>query len=172
MTKLNGVLMAGLLFAATLTLITRDAGAATIDCSTSGLADVACQGTRTVVGQDVAIFAFAIADGGWYDLRLFDYEWPSEPLADLSLLLSTSTAAVGALETAGSLLFFAAPGQYFVQVYAAVGTLASAGLYGVTVQATVVPVPSAILLLASALAAFTLAARRGHGVDTPGPASA
>jgi len=170
MSMVKGTLMAGLLFAAGVAMSLRDAGAATIDCVTGAEADVVCQGTRTVVGEDLGIFPFAIDHGGWYELRLFDYEWPSEPLADLSLLLSTSTASIGRLETAGSLLFFAAPGQYFAQVYAAVGSLASAGLYGVTVQATVVPLPPAILLLSSALSAFMLAARRRRGSITAGHA--
>lgn len=160
MTAIKSVFMAGIILVATAALPTRPAEAAAIDCNTQPATDVVCQGSKTVIGDGLGIFAFTVEEGGWYELLLFDYEWPNQPLETLSALLTTSRGVIGSLDLAGSLLFFAAPGQYFAQVYADTGDPLSAGLYGVNVQASVVPLPAGLLLFVSALCAGAVVARR------------
>ncbi len=140
-------------------LLGSHAHAVTVDCS-SDIADTVCSETRTVVGSDFSVLAFDVVAAGFYNLDLIDYLWPSEPFSTLSALLTTSAGTVDSLDGAGSLLFFAAPGRYFLQVFAEVGAGASVGLYGVNVTLSPVPVPPALLLLGSACALFAATSYR------------
>ena len=137
------------------------ANAASVSCDTEGVLDVVCEATKTVVGDDLSIFRFSIERSSQYQLDLADFNWPSESIAEFSLVLSTATTALGNLSSTGALTFFAAPGTYFVQVYARASATSKVGLYGVTVtDLTPVPIPAPLFLLLSSLLALGIASRR------------
>ena len=153
-----------LLALASLTLASAAAQASTISC-TSDEPDTLCSATQTVIGEDFSIFSFQVTEEGFFNLNLFDYAFPTQPLADLSLLLTTGSRTVGSLGSEGVLSFFAAPGKYFIQVYAGTGPESSVGLYGIDVVVNPVPLPSAILLLGSALLFFVWSSSRRRRRD-------
>lgn len=131
-----------------------------IDCGGASTGTQVCAATKVVVGQDLSIFSFDVELPGEYSLSLIDYEWPDSSLAALNLSLSTATTTLASLDAAGSLLFFAAPGTYFAQVYGQADLTSGIGLYGLMVDGVaVIPLPSALILLLSALALMLPIAR-------------
>ena len=152
--RMSGLLIAGWLLASPL------GHAAMIDCSSSAQGDTVCNATKTVVGSDVSVFKFTV-DRGAYSFSLLDYQWPSEPLAQVSAILTSATATIGSLTSDGSLAFFLAPGTYFVQVFAQASESSMVGLYGLSIESVpVVPLPATFLLLMSALLGMMLALRK------------
>jgi len=153
-----------LAFAATFVLLPGAfAQAESIDCgsTTQGGQDSVCSATRAVIGNDLSIFSFSVEIPGTYELVLTDYGWPENPLADLSLLLSTSSSVLGSLGQTGALRFFAAAGNHFVQARADAGSPAAIGLYGIDVTlVNPVPLPAASLLLLSGLLALAVVLQR------------
>lgn len=142
------------------------ANASTIACE-GGSMDSVCSATRTVIGTDFSVFSFEVAASGFFDLSLLDYAFPTQPLSTLSLVVSTGTRTLGQLGGEGVLTFFAAPGEYFIQVFAAADTNKDIGLYGIDVVVNPVPLPSALLLLASGLLAAGFYSRRRETADAP-----
>jgi len=136
------------------------ASAESVTCDTTESVDVICQGTQTIIGDGLSIVRFSITRNSQYELSIVDYAWPAEPLASISAQLSTAKGLIGGLSAAGSLEFFAAPGDYFIQIYAMAGA-SSVGLLGYKVtDLNPIPLPSSLLLLSAALGMLLLAARR------------
>ena len=138
------------------------------ECSGSTIDPLSvCSASNFVTSTDLSIFAFTIETANKYILTLTDTDFPS-PLATLSLVLSTSTEAIDTLDTAGTLMFFAAPGTYFAQIYSE-AALMSSGVY--SLQVRVVPLPATAVLFLSGLALFFTLRRRRPGSDPsrPGP---
>ncbi|MEL7311223.1 MAG: hypothetical protein AAFN07_06930 [Pseudomonadota bacterium] len=146
--------------------------ASTIDCD--GSADSVCSATRTVIGSDFSVFAFEVTEASFFDLSLLDYAFPTEPLTTLTLLLTTGTRTIGSLTGEGVLTFFAGPGDYFIQVFAAASSNKDVGLYGIDVAVNPVPLPPAMFLLGSGLIAFIWFSRRRAAGEPrlPGPSFA
>lgn len=147
-----------------LVMATTGAEASTVSCDGNG-EDSVCSATQTVIGSDFTVFSFQVAEAGFFDLTLLDYVFPTEPLSSLSLLLSTGTQAIGQLSGEGVLTFFAAPGEYFIQIFASASSSKDVGLYGIDVVVNPVPLPSALLLLGSAMLAFVFFTRRREKYD-------
>lgn len=148
-----------LLTSVMLGVIGTTADASTVKCKGDS-DDSVCATTQTVIGSDFSVFSFQVAEEGFFDLNLFDYAFPSQPLDTLSLLLTTGSRTLGALNGEGVLTFFAAPGHYFIQVFAAAESDNAVGLYGIDVVVNPVPLPSAMILLASGFFAFWWFSRR------------
>ena len=157
--------------------------------SRADAAMVAYQDTGFVHGSQVSYSSaeFTIADAGTYQATLKDFIFP-EPLDKLGLIITTGgTQELGRIDLGpndkvGSFTFHADPGTYDASFYGLAGPALQLGLYGVRVALDTqvggtsgtpapVPLPPSLVLLGTAVLAFSLAGRRRPGVGA-GPAAA
>lgn len=113
--------------------------------------------------------AFTIGAAGTYKATLTDFDFPSL-FGQLSLDVVTATESKGKLTAPGSFVFDAEPGTYYTLLTGVAAGPLDLGAFGVQVEAfsaPPVPVPAAIVLLASGLCVLVQMAwrRRGESDD-------
>lgn len=97
--------------------------------------------------------AFKIDMAGTYKATLTDFVFPSS-FDQLLFKVTTATDSLGQLMAPGSFTFDALPGTYYANLVGVAGGPLDLGLFGVQIEsftAPPVPIPAAIVLLASGL---------------------
>lgn len=139
---LNGVLMtAGLLVA-----------------SQSHAAMVAYENVGFIKGGEGYSDSFHIDSAGTYQAMLTDFVFPNS-FSQLGLDVTTADTSMGRVDLTSqsnqdSFIFAATPGTYYANVFGVAGSPLDLGLFGVKIESFTVPpvpVPAAIILLASGL---------------------
>ena len=142
--------------------------------STAGAAVVAYKDNGFIYGNTPYYSSndFTITDPGTYKATLTDFNFP-QSLQQLGLIITDGGSnELDRLTGPGFFTFDAAPGTYSADLYGVAGGSLQLGLYGISVimdDGTVggvpapVALPSALILLGSALLVFGGVARRRHG---------
>lgn len=127
---------------------------------------VAYENVGVVQGAAYYSNAFKIEAAGTYKATLTDFNFPSM-YGQLSLDVTTASTSMGKLTGPGSFVFDAAPGTYYARLFGVGSGSLDLGLLGVRIEsftAPPVPVPAAIVLLASGLCVLGQMAWRRRGV--------
>jgi hypothetical protein len=125
------------------------------------------QDVGLVSGFSGTLNPFDIGAAGTYQVRLTDFAFPADPFDTLRLIITSATEEYARLDGPGSFLFVADPGHYFVSLVWGTAGDFDMGLYGVEIAASVVPVPSSVIMLMSAIGvlAFLRFRRRRYASD-------
>ncbi len=119
--------------------------------------DAVYENVELVSGNNFLTDVFYIGAAGTYLATLTDLVFPT-PLGELGMSVATPTRQLGMTLGAGSFLFDAQPGDYYLSLFANTNNRYSLGQYGVSItpanSASPVPLPPAVLLFASGLLAL------------------
>ena len=132
---------------------------------------VAYENVGVIEGAGYYNNAFKIETAGTYKATLTDFNFPSL-FGQLSLDVTTKDTSMGKLTAPGSFVFDAAPGTYYARLFGVAGGPLDLGLLGVQIESFTVPpvpIPAAIVLLASGLCVLGQMAwrrREAFGYDT------
>lgn len=132
---------------------------------------VAYEDVGFIKGTGYSSDAFKIDTAGTYKASLTDFVFPST-FGQLALDVTTATTSQGKLMAPGSFVFDATPGTYYASLFGVAGGPLELGLFGVKIESFTpppVPVPAAIVLLASGLCVLMQMAwrrRRVFGHDS------
>ena len=141
--------------------------------STAGAAVVAYKDNGFIYGNTpyYASNDFTISDAGTYKATLTDFSFP-QSLQQLGLIVTDGgTNQLARLDGPGNFTFDATPGTYTANIYGIAGGSLQLGLYGISIalddgsvgNLAPVALPSALILLVSALLVFGGVARRRPG---------
>jgi len=130
---------------------------------------VAYEKVGFIEGKGYYSDAFQIDTGGSYKATLTDFDFPSL-FGQLTIDVITATQSKGKLAAPGSFVFDAQPGTYYANLLGVADGPINLGLFGVQIESmdfspvAPIPVPAAIILLASGLCVLwqTAWCRRGE----------
>ena len=111
-------------------------------------------------GVDGNVHRFEVVSPGTYRATLTDFSFP-ESADSMAFMIATSSDFLGGALTPGSIVFNAAAGTHFMNVFGQPGSLTNVANYGVQIQAT--PLPTAAIMFAGSLVALVAVGRRLRG---------
>jgi len=120
--------------------------------------DAVYEAVELVSGRNFMTDMFYIETGGTYLATLTDLVFPTR-LGQLGMSVATPTERLGMTLGAGSFVFDALPGSYYLSLFANTNNRYSLGQYGVRIaladSTSPVPLPPALWLFASGLLALS-----------------
>jgi hypothetical protein len=123
-----------------------------VPVSTAGASEVILDSSGFITGQQTLTDTFSVSGPGTLTVTLTDMSWPA-PLASLDMIIGTTQGLLGPEMGVGTDTYQISGGEVFAQWFGTAQGPLDAGVYGLKIEFTPVPVPlpTSILLLLSAM---------------------